>query len=52
MNEEESELKKAVAAFALENSCEVPDTRAAKKGLRYFYNYKFVLWIQYKSNQG
>ena len=52
MNEEESELKKSVTSFAVENSCEVPDTRAARKGLRYFYNYKFVLWIQYKSNQG
>ena len=52
INEEESLLKKSVASFAVENSCEVPDTRAAKKGLRYFYNYKFVLWMQYKSGQG
>ena len=50
-NGEESPLKKEVYTFAMENSCEVPDMRAAKKGKRYFYSYKYVLWIQFKSSQ-
>ena len=48
---EDSPLKKAIGTFAFENSCEVPDIKAAKKGLRYFYCYKYVLWIQFKSAQ-
>ena len=47
--EEESPLKKAVAAFALENSC---DIRAAKKKIRCFYHYKLVLWMLFRSTHG
>ena len=37
---EDSDLKKAISAFAIENSCEVPDMRAAKQGKRYYFCYK------------
>ena len=47
---EDSDLKKAISAFAMENSCEVPDMRAAKKGRRYYFCYKYVLWMQFKSS--
>ena len=50
-NVEESPLNKSVVAFAVENSCEVPDMRATKKGLRYFYSYKYVLWMHFKSSE-
>ena len=49
-SEEESTLKKTVVSFAVDNSCEVPDMRASKKGLRHFYSYKYVLWMQFKSS--
>ena len=45
-------LKKAVEAFAKENSCEVPDMKAARKGQRYFFCYKYVLWMQFESSLG
>lgn len=48
---EDTALSKAVKHFAMENSSEVPDMKAAKKGIRYFYCYKYVLWIQFKSSQ-
>ena len=47
---EDSDLKKAIITFAVENSCEVPDMRAAKKGRRYYRSYKYVLWMQFKSS--
>ena len=49
---EASELEKAIKLFAIENSCEVPDMKAAKKGKRYFFCYKLVLWMQFKSENG
>ena len=51
-NEESSALQKTVQEFAFENSSEVPDMKAAKKGLRYFYCYKTVLWVQFQSSSG
>ena len=51
-NEESSPLQKSVEEFAMENSSEVPDMKAAKKGLRYFYCYKTVLWVQFQSSSG
>lgn len=47
---EDTALSKAVKDFAMENSSEVPDMKAAKKGTRYFYCYKYVLWIQFTSS--
>ena len=48
---EDSNLKLRVVAFAHNNSCEVPDMRAAKKGLRYYFSYKYVLWMMFKSTE-
>ena len=52
VSEECSGLEKSVQEFAFENSSEVPDMKAAKKGIRYFYCYKTVLWIQFLSSSG
>ena len=51
-NDESSDLKKAIHDFAFENSSDVPDMKAAKKGIRYFYSYKTVIWIQFVSSSG
>ena len=51
-NDEDSELKKTIHCFANENSSEVPDMKAARKGIRYFYSYKTVLWTQFLSSSG
>ena len=51
-NGENSDLKKAIHDFAFENSSDVPDMKAAKKGIRYFYSYKTVLWTQFVSSSG
>ena len=51
-SEEASELEKAIKHFANDNSCEVPDMKAAKKGKRYFFCYKLVLWEQFRSESG
>ena len=40
---EDSELKKAVQAFAHQHSTEVPDARKASKGIRYHANFLCVL---------
>ena len=48
----DNDLKISISSFAHENSSEVPDVKAAKKSIRYFYNYKCVLWMQYQSSHG
>ena len=45
-------VRKSIEKFAYENSSEIPDMKAAKKDLRFYTNYKHVLWTQYKSISG
>ena len=48
---EETELQKAVKLFAEENSDPVPDARKAAKGVRYYHNYRCVLYFQFLASQ-
>ena len=46
----EKRLQEAVKTFAIENSSEVPDERKARKGIRYYHHYKYVLHEHFLSS--
>ena len=42
-NNNMTDIKVAIVNYAIENSCEVPDMRKEKKGVRYYFNYLICL---------